>query len=391
MRKGLVVLGLLLCSIAPAPAQVSVGIGTPYVSVGINVPTYPELVPVPGYPVYYAPRLNANYFFYDGMYWLFDGENWYSSIWYNGPWELCAPEFVPLFVLRVPVAYYRRPPVYFNVWGRNAPPHWGEHWGASWESRRSGWDRWDRASIPAPAPLPVYQRQYSGSRYPRVEQQQVLQTQNYRYQPRDTEVRQQYQARTAQVAPPHRVERDPQSGASGDCADAAATATAGNCAEPDAATAASGRDDSAAVPRGKRPASDAAAASNCRAVTTPPSREANVRHPTPPPQASVQRPVEPRQAAVQHPAPPPQAMVQHAPPQTNQTVQHAPPQTNQAAVHPAPPSKPTVAQNPAVVQHPPAVQQHPEPKPPQVAARAEHPMPKQNEEKGEGKGEEGKR
>jgi len=72
-------------------------------------------------------------------------------------------------------------------------------------------------------------------------------------------------------------------------------------------------------------------------------------------------------------------------------VQHAPPQTNQAAVHPAPPPKPAVAQNQAVVQHPTTVQQHPEPCPPQVAARVEHPMPKQNEEKGEGKGEEGKR
>ena len=70
MRKGLVLAGLLIFWAAPASAQVSATIGTPYVSVGINVPAYPQLVPVPGYPVYYAPTLNANYFFYDGMYWL---------------------------------------------------------------------------------------------------------------------------------------------------------------------------------------------------------------------------------------------------------------------------------------------------------------------------------
>jgi hypothetical protein len=342
---------------------------------------------VPGYPVYYAPTLNTNYFFYDGMYWLFDGENWYSSVWYNGPWEVCAPELVPLFVLRVPVAYYRRPPVYFNVWGRNAPPHWGEHWGASWERNRSGWDHWDRASVPAPAPLPVYQRQYSGSRYPRVEQQQVLQTQNYRYQPRDAEVRQQYQARTAQVAPPagSNVIRNP--------APVATAPTPPQHTRP--ATAQHQTPPQAAVTP-PPPSREATA----QRPTNPQSREAVVQHPTSTPQASVQR--EPRQAAVQHPAPPPQASVQrpveprqaaaqHPAPPSQATVQHAPPQTNQAAVRAAPPSRTTVAQNPAVVQHPPTAQQHPESRPPQVAARVEHPAPKQNDEKGEGKGEEGKR
>jgi len=332
MRKGLVLLGLLVCSIAPAAAQVSVGVGFSNANVAINIATYPELVPVPGYPVYYAPRLSANYFFYDGMYWLFDGENWYASTWYNGPWELVAPEFVPLFVLRVPVAYYRRPPVYFSVWGRNAPPHWGEHWGASWESQRIGWDRWDRASVPAPAPLPVYQRQYSGSRYPRVEQQQALQTQNYRYQPRDAEVQRQYHARAAQTAPVtgSNVIRNP----------------APQTAAP-------------VTPQPPRQA-------NAERPTPPPPREAIERHPTPPPQASVQRSVEPRQAAVAHPAP------------AQTMVQHAPPQTAHAAPRPEPGPKPTIAQNPAPVAHPATMQQHAEPRSPQVASRAEHPMPKEH-------------
>jgi len=184
-----------------AIAQVSIGIGFPSVSIGINLPVYPELVRVPDYPVYYAPRLNTNYFFYDGMYWVYESDNWYASSWYNGPWGLVGPEYVPLFVLRIPVRYYRAPPVYFRGWVVDAPPRWGEHWGGTWQQQRSGWDRWNRSAAPAPAPLPVYQRQYSGDRYPRVEQQQTLRTQNYRYQPNDAVVRQHYQEQAAQRAP----------------------------------------------------------------------------------------------------------------------------------------------------------------------------------------------
>ena len=109
-----VVLAMLLYSGAPSAAQVSVGIGFPGVNIGINLPAYPRLVRVPGYPVYYAPQLDANFFFYDGMYWVFQNDDWYTSSWYNGPWGLVNREDVPLFVLRVPVRYYRQPPAYFR-------------------------------------------------------------------------------------------------------------------------------------------------------------------------------------------------------------------------------------------------------------------------------------
>jgi hypothetical protein len=201
MRYALIVLWVLLLSATSAIAQVSIGIGLPGVSIGINLPVYPELVPVPGYPVYYAPRLNSNFFFYDGMYWVYQGDNWYASSWYNGPWGLVGPQYVPLYILRVPVRYYRSPPPYFRGWQSDAPPRWGQHWGREWEQQRHGWDRWDRKSAPAPAPLPVYQRQYSGDRYPRVEQQQELRSKNYRYQPHDPVVRQHYQEQERQRAP----------------------------------------------------------------------------------------------------------------------------------------------------------------------------------------------
>jgi len=201
IRYGLIVLWMLTCSAIAAEARVSIGIGLPGVSIGINLPLYPDLVPVPGYPVYYAPRLNANYFFYDGMYWVYQDDNWYASSWYNGPWGLVDPEVVPLFILRVPVSYYRQPPVYFRSWQSNEPPRWGQHWGRGWEQHRNGWDRWNRAAAPAPAPLPAYQRHYSRDRYPRVEQQQILRSRNYRYQPRDTVVRQHFKQQTEQKAP----------------------------------------------------------------------------------------------------------------------------------------------------------------------------------------------
>jgi hypothetical protein len=210
IRSGIIVLSMLLyCSVTPVSAQVSIGIGAPGVSIGINLPLFPELVPVPGYPVYYAPRLDANYFFYDGMYWVYLDDYWYASYWYNGPWWVVEPQVVPLFILRIPVRYYRSPPVYFRGWRPDAPPRWGNHWGRDWEDRRRGWDRWERRSVPARAPLPVYQRQYSGDRYPRrVEQQQTLRNQHYRYQPRDKAIRQHFQQQGEQRAPvPSRMER----------------------------------------------------------------------------------------------------------------------------------------------------------------------------------------
>lgn len=203
IRFGVVVLWMLLCcSVTSVSAQVSIGIGLPNVSIGINLPLFPELVPVPGYPVYYAPRVNANYFFYDGMYWVYLDDYWYASYWYNGPWSIVQPEVVPLFILRIPVRYYRHPPAYFRGWRSDAPPRWGEHWGRGWEEHRRGWDMWKRGSAPARAPLPRYQRQYTGDRYPRqVEQQRALRSQHYRYQPRDKAVRQHFQQQGGQRAP----------------------------------------------------------------------------------------------------------------------------------------------------------------------------------------------
>lgn len=204
MRNLFIVLSVLLFPVNAAHAEVSVGIGisVPGVSIGINMPAYPRLVRVPGYPVYYDPRVDSNYFFYDGLYWVFQGEDWYASSWYNGPWDLVERYDVPLYVLRVPVRYYRRPPPYFRGWQADAPPRWGDHWGRDWEQRRGGWDQWDRRSVPRPAPLPSYQRKYSGDRYPREpENQNSIRSDKYRYQPREPVTQQHYQQRRGQNGP----------------------------------------------------------------------------------------------------------------------------------------------------------------------------------------------
>ena len=186
MRKALIglVFGMAFAVATPAAADVSIG---------INVPTYPRLVAVPGVPVYYAPTVAGNYFFYDGLYWVFQGNGWYASDWYNGPWRMVPPDAVPLYVLRVPVRYYRYPPPYFRGWRADYAPRWGERWGRDWEARRSGWDQWDHRRVPRPAPPPVYQRSFAGDRYPReVEQQRSIHAARYGYQPHEPVTRQYY-------------------------------------------------------------------------------------------------------------------------------------------------------------------------------------------------------
>ena len=197
MRKAIAVLAILVAAATGAPAfgQVSFAMNTHGVSIGVQLGAYPELVRIPGYPVYYAPNVRTNYFFYDGLYWVFDGTNWYASTWYDGPWDIVPPDEVPLFLLRVPVRYYVAPPVYFRAWSVSGPPRWGEHWGRRWEEHHRNWDRWNRGVVPPPAPLPTYQRSYTGNRYPSLAEQHVLESRSYHYRPHDRVAQQVFTAR----------------------------------------------------------------------------------------------------------------------------------------------------------------------------------------------------
>jgi hypothetical protein len=333
---------MLCCGIGVAEAQVSVDFSVPGVSFGINMPTYPQLVPVPGYPVYYDPQANSNYFFYDGMYWVYASDNWYASTWYNGPWELVNPDNVPLFILRVPVRYYREPPAYFHGWRADDAPRWGDHWGNSWQQSHNDWDNWNHGSIPARAPLPAYQRQYSGNRYPQGPQQQALNSQNYHYQPHDAAVQRNYPAQ-AKAAP----------------ATAPKPTQAAHTARPPAPQAAA----HAPVQAGTAPEHPPMKAEG--PVKQPPLARTQVPHPLPqaghepkqPPVAAVQ----PQHMAPQsaHPAKPPaQTALQreqhvptnagHAPPQPPKNLAQQEQQAPKAQAPKAPAQeKPRVAQKPA--------------------------------------------
>jgi hypothetical protein len=145
------------------------------VTFSVRLGSYPTMVAIPGYPVYYAPALDYNYFFYEDRYWVYQDDYWYSSAWYDGPWESVNPYSVPTFMLQVPVRYYRRPPGYFRGWQGDNAPHWGDHWGRSWSQQRSGWDHRPDGPPPVAARLPDYQRQFTGSKYPEPAQQRQLQ------------------------------------------------------------------------------------------------------------------------------------------------------------------------------------------------------------------------
>ncbi len=131
MRRGLVLAGFLggvaaaWLWVYPAAADsVSIGIGTEHVNIGVQIGAPPQLVVVPGTPVYRAPALPYNYFFYSGHYYLYHQDRWLIAASHNGPWTVVALERVPRPLLTVPVEYYKvRPAKWKN---RHGPPPWAE-------------------------------------------------------------------------------------------------------------------------------------------------------------------------------------------------------------------------------------------------------------------------
>jgi len=108
----------------PAPARAtsfSIGMRTDSVRLGIHIGEEPRLVVVPGTPVYEAPSLPYNYFYYGGGYYLYRGGTWFWGASYNGPWTVISIEQVPRPILRVPAEHYRERPEH---WKRGGPPPW---------------------------------------------------------------------------------------------------------------------------------------------------------------------------------------------------------------------------------------------------------------------------
>lgn len=112
-------------------------------SLGFLILIYLMLVCILGYLVYYDLCVDLNYFFYDGLYWVFVGGDWYVSSWYDGLWYLVVLIYVLVFVLCILVCYYWRLLFYFCYWCLDVVLCWGEYWGFVWECECSGWDCWD--------------------------------------------------------------------------------------------------------------------------------------------------------------------------------------------------------------------------------------------------------
>jgi len=104
-----------------ADVHVGINIGVPPPP-PIVVEAPPPLVVVPHSPVYYAPSVPYNFFYYGGSYYVFHDDHWFSSRSNHGPWVFV--ERVPPPVVAVPVGYYKVPPGHLK---RHGPPRWVEH------------------------------------------------------------------------------------------------------------------------------------------------------------------------------------------------------------------------------------------------------------------------
>jgi hypothetical protein len=105
------------------------------VSLDISIGSRPPLVVVPGSPVYYAPRLNYNYFAYGGRFYVYQSDTWFTATAYNGPWVAIGLQRVPRPVLAVPVQYYKVPPGHWKK--KQGPPPWAS---AKGHAKHKGYD-----------------------------------------------------------------------------------------------------------------------------------------------------------------------------------------------------------------------------------------------------------
>ena len=135
MRGRLVIGALVALALVSA---VGVGRATAGLNIDFNLITRPQLVVVPGTPVAYAPGVPANYFFYNGQYYLFADGGWFVAGGYNGPWLTLPPAYVPGALLAVPVHYYRAAPRQWQHWHRAHPPRWAPVWGHGGRTTTAG-------------------------------------------------------------------------------------------------------------------------------------------------------------------------------------------------------------------------------------------------------------
>jgi len=113
---------------ASAGVNVQVGISVPLPNVVISAP--PAVVLIPGTPVYYAPDVGIDIFFYSGHWYRPYEGGWYRATYYNGPWGYLPPARVPAVFTHLP------PPGYHNI-----PPG---HQRIPYGQLKKNWKEWDK-------------------------------------------------------------------------------------------------------------------------------------------------------------------------------------------------------------------------------------------------------
>jgi len=104
-------LGLVFPALVTAQVNIDINIGTPSLPPPpVVLVSPPRLVVIPQTPVFYAPDVPYNYFFYGKKYYVFHEGAWFAARSHQGPWQFIAVEKVPRPLLGVPVAYYKIPP-----------------------------------------------------------------------------------------------------------------------------------------------------------------------------------------------------------------------------------------------------------------------------------------
>lgn len=112
--------GILCVGIAPAHADFTVQIQTPFV----RFAEPPPLIEVePGIQV--VQGFNEEVFYIDGYYWVRRHGRWFRSSQWDGSWSYVERSYLPRFVVSAPRGYYRR---WEPRYGQSRGNHWGHRY-----------------------------------------------------------------------------------------------------------------------------------------------------------------------------------------------------------------------------------------------------------------------
>ena len=84
----------------------------------------PAVVLIPGTPVYYAPDVGIDLFFYSGRWYRKHNGYWYRATYYNGPWAYMSAQRVPTVLVHLPPDYYNVLPGHQRIPYGQLKKHW---------------------------------------------------------------------------------------------------------------------------------------------------------------------------------------------------------------------------------------------------------------------------